>query len=105
MDDSPPTHNVNETQPRIPEQAAPDLEEIWKSIETNKKAILGAESSIVQLLEIIKQTDVKHQTSNELREREVNTLKEIEKKYDDKPTVFMNAYEKHVNEKIKNLIL
>ena len=73
----------------LPSEASPDnspnpeMEGMWDNIEKNKNAILGVESSIVKIFEIIKQTDAKNDNINNLRQKESPDAKDIEKKYDE----------------------
>ena len=82
----------------------PDLEGMWKNIDSNKNALLSVQESIVKLFDIIKETDVKRTQENEIRDSTVY-IERVEKKLDDKLTIRLRRRSRrYVKDSTINLI-
>ena len=70
-------------------------------MEANKKAVAGVKSSVVKLFEIFQETEKKRNA--DIANIPNIDVTSIEKKLDEKLTVFMEAYETKIEEKIKRI--
>ncbi len=95
-DISPPIANNEE----FPKESS-NVDGMWANIDANKNALVGVQESILKLFEIMKETDIKHESSA-TNPTDVDITK-IEKKLDDKLTIFMEAYENQVEERLKRI--
>ena len=81
-----------------------ESETIWEQIEFNKNAIKVIEESVVKLLAISEETNRRQDLEARVTTADhKDVLLELEKKYDDKLTTFMEAYSKEVSQKIQNI--
>ena len=84
--------------------AADNHELVFEKIEENKKAIKTMEESVVKLLEIFEETNKREGLISDVSEAvKRDELLELEKKYDEKLTVFMEGYSEEINRKIENV--
>ena len=86
--------NVNNAEPSVS-----DTDGIWSNIDANKNAIKGVEQSILKIFEIIKETEINKKSS----EKNDSEILKLETMFDNKLTIFMEAYEEKMEEKIKRV--
>ena len=81
-----------------------DEDTVWSKIDENAKAVKLVEGSVLKLFEIIEETNRKHHLVTDVSQSlKQDEILELEKKYDNKLKVFMEAYEKDVIRKIENV--
>ena len=98
------SNTVKREEEKTLEGEACDMEIMWQQIEANNNAIKAVQESVMKLLEISEETKKKHNLISDVS----NTAKrcellELEKKYDNKLAIFMEAYSKEMTEKIQSI--